>query len=423
VRRFAGIGAIAALAAAGAATCAAAEEPPALQIAPPTTIEIHISRSLPAEDWRAARELLEALRASKPIGRPELDGAEALYARHSDDEGLARLLEGLLARAASQAEAERRFDEALADLERASSLDPGNGNLRLSLVALWMKKGDWEQAEAVARDVAAREPRNAEAWVALGYSLLRQDRDDEARQALREALRLKDHALARSLLERLRKEKKYEKGLTEERLAHFNLRYDGEAYEALGRRILDVLEAQYAEVCATFSHQPAATIPVILLSKERYYAATDAPTWSGGEYDGFDGRIRIPVEGLTPAHVSDIEKRLVHEVTHAVVADLSAGLASRELQEGLAQYMEGQRTAALPPGARARLAEGRLEGVRGFYAEALAFVEYLIAQKGQAAINDALRRLGETGSRDQAFLEIYGRDYATLRAEWKEQIH
>jgi len=113
------LAAIAALAALTAVPCAAGEEPPAFQVAPPTSIEIHISGALSTEEWRTARELLEALRANKSIGRPELDSAEALSARHSENEGLVRLLEGLLARAASQAEAERRFDEALAHLERA----------------------------------------------------------------------------------------------------------------------------------------------------------------------------------------------------------------------------------------------------------------------------------------------------------------
>jgi len=38
---------------------------------------------------------------------------------------------------------------------------------------------------------------------------------------------------------------------------------------------------------------------VILFTRETYYEATRAPRWSGGLFDNIDGRIRLPVGGLT----------------------------------------------------------------------------------------------------------------------------
>jgi len=53
-----------------------------------------------------------------------------------------------------------------------------------------------------------------------------------------------------------------------------------EAHEAVGREILRVLDRHYATLVRTFGHQPAAPIPVILLSSQSYYDATGAPFWS-----------------------------------------------------------------------------------------------------------------------------------------------
>src|SRR6185503_2734557 len=117
----------------------------------------------------------------------------------------------------------------------------------------------------------------------------------------------------------------------------------GQEHEGVGREILRALERHYATLASTLDHQPAASIPVILFSGQAYYDAAGAPAWSGGAYDTLDGRIRIPIGGLTPSLTPDMDGTLIHELTHAFVADRSRGVAPREIQEGLAQYMEGKR--------------------------------------------------------------------------------
>ncbi len=93
------------------------------------------------------------------------------------------------------------------------------------------------------------------------------------------------------------------------------------------------------------------------------------------------------------------------------------------MHEGLAQFMEGKRTdELLDQETRAALARGQIGGVAGVYLEALAFVEYLMAQRGQGGINDLLRLMGETGSVDRAFDEVYGRGYDGTRKAWRERF-
>jgi hypothetical protein len=80
--------------------------------------------------------------------------------------------------------------------------------------------------------------------------------------------------------------------------------------------------------------------------------------------------------------------------------------------------MEGERCEALlgEDGLRA-LADGRLQGASANYASALALTEDLVAQRGQGGINDVLRAMAETGSVDEAFLRVYGKDFEGLRRD------
>jgi hypothetical protein len=278
-------------------------------------------------------------------------------------------------------------------------------------------------AEAAARGALSLDPRNATAWKALGYALLRQDRSREAAEALRASLDIQDDAPARALLARIDKGIEDESGMRQQTLSHFHVRYDGDAHESVGREILRALERHYATLAGSLDHQPAVSIPVILFTGQAYYDASGAPAWSGGVYDTLDGRIRIPIGGLTPSLTPDMDGTLLHELTHAFVADRSRGVAPRDLHEGLAQYMEGKRSEALlgSEGMRA-LADGRLTGVYGYYLGALSFVEYLMSHRGQGGINEMLGVMARTGSVDEAFQSVHGRGRGEMVRLWQERL-
>src|SRR5262249_23079862 len=147
---------------------------------------------------------------------------------------------------------------------------------------------------------------------------------------LRSSLAVHETAEARALLARIQKGLADENGMTEQRISHFNVRYDGESHEDVGREGLRALERHYATLVVSLDHQPQVTIPVILFSQQAYFDASGAPAWSGGAYDSIDGRIRIPIGGLTASLTPDMDGVLIHEVTHAFIADRSRGAATRE---------------------------------------------------------------------------------------------
>lgn len=331
----------------------------------------------------------------------------------STSEDLARFLA-----LADQSRAKRQYDQAENHLRRAAEVDGVSLAPRIALGALFLETGDWSGAEDAARDALRADNRSKDAWRILGYALLRQDRNAEAREALHEALGLGDDEQTRKLLARIEKEDHDERGMTERRLSHFHVRYDGDAHESVGREVLRLLERHHARLTTQFGQAPATRIPVILFSRQGYYTASGAPAWAGGNYDGFDGRIRVPIGGLTERLDPEIDNTLLHELVHAFVADRSRGLAPRELHEGVAQYLEGKRTGMHRDSTRRALASGQLRSVGGFYLQALSLAEYLYGQRGQGGINEVLGAMAATGNVDAAFQQVYGNDFGSVRAAW-----
>jgi tetratricopeptide (TPR) repeat protein len=374
-------------------------------------------------DREAARTLVGRVNAQAALGPADVQAAEELYARHPGDSQTRNVLEAVLMGVARQERDRRRFVEAVVHLRRAGAVHSGSPRPRVALMAVLLETGDWAGAESAAREALALDGGDADALEGLGLALFRQDRDREAVDALEAALQVRNKAETRALVERIRRTMVDEKGMKDQHLSHFNVRYDGDAHDEVGREILRALERHYATLASTLDHQPGAAVPVILFSREAFYDASGAPAWSGGVYDNIDGRIRIPIGGLTASLSPDLDAVLIHEVTHAFVADRTLGRAPREIHEGLAQYMEGKRVASeLDAEHLTALADGRIGGVPGFYLEALAFVEYLMGLRGQGGMNDLLRLIGEKGDVDDAFREVHGMDYRGAMKAWKARF-
>jgi hypothetical protein len=392
--------------------------PPALTFLPaPGPLPSSAARLADADEAeaRAAGLLARKLTTRARIDADDIASAERLHAAHP--EAARDLLTAVLAAAAGQERAARRYDAAAGLLERALVADPSALRVRRALLTVRVEQANWQAVESVALDLERSGDADSDSIGALAYALVRLDRSSEAIDTLTRYLQRHDDPQVAGLLARLRRDSSVETTLRQQTLAHFHLRYDGEAHEDVGREVLRVLDRHYATLARTFDHEPASPIPVILLSREAYYDGTGAPAWSGGRYDTFDGRVRIPIGGLTVSLTPDLDATVLHELTHAFVTDISRGLAPRELQEGLAQMMEGRRLSDLGDETVRALADGRLGGVHGYYLYALAFAEDLVAQRGQGGINDVLAAMARTGNPDAAFREVYGRDYQSALSD------
>ena len=75
------------------------------------------------------------------------------------------------------------------------------------------------------------------------------------------------------------------------------MRYSGGDEEpGLAREVLGTLEDHYDVVRDTLNYTPPEPIGVILYTNQQFSDITRAPAWVGALNDG---RIRIPVQGLT----------------------------------------------------------------------------------------------------------------------------
>ncbi|MBN2369054.1 MAG: tetratricopeptide repeat protein [Vicinamibacteria bacterium] len=367
--------------------------------------------ALDSGDAAIAKTLAFKLRQRSPLTSNDLITAETLSARHPEEDSVGDLLHALLLLASSQSRQRRLFDVSRRHLQRAVAVRPGNLDNDRAFLSLHLELGEWTLAEQSARRILKRAPNEAEAARGLAFALMRLDRDREAIAILDDLLKVREDAEARALRARLDKSMSDERGMRERRLSHFDVRYDGDAHEDVGREILRGLERHHAALTIAFGFQPSAPIPVILFTQQAFFDASGAPTWAGGVYDAIDGRIRIPIGGLTKRLTPGLDSILVHELTHAFVADRTRGVASRELHEGLAQYMEGKRIeSVLSPAQIDDLARGGIGGVVGFYHASLALVEYMMRLRGQGGINDLLALMGENGDAGAAFRRVYGKD-------------
>ena len=310
---------------------------------PPPPEAFRPAPAMPDADAQTLVLLAGRLQAQARISEPDLEAGEALLRRHPGEPAAPALLEALLVAAANQDRVGRQPEKAALRFRRAIEVRSEDVAPRAGLVSALLEASDWPGAETAARDLLSREPQHPEAWRALGFALMRQDRNREALEALRASLEAREDPATRVLFERVQKAQGDERGMTEQRLAHFNVRYDGEIHEDVGREILRALERHYATLARTFDHEPATTIPVVLFSQQSYFDATGAPFWSGGQYSHFNGRVSIPIGGLSAALTPTLDEVLIHEVGHAFIGDLSRGVAPRDIHEGLAQYLEGKR--------------------------------------------------------------------------------
>jgi tetratricopeptide (TPR) repeat protein len=377
---------------------------------------------LPAADHEKASGLGARIRSGARLAAADLDAAEDLYSRYPAEGAIRELLQAALVTAALQEHSRRDYSQAAAHLQRAATLQPDSTRPRLALLQVAMDASDWPGAEAAARAVLQIDPRETTALYYLGYALYRLDRSREAADTLRASLEIKEDSNTRALLDRVQKNLADEHGMTEQRISHFNVRYDGAAHEDVGREILRVLERHYATLVRVLDYEPATSIPVILFTEQGYYNANGAPAWSGGNFDQIDGRIRIPIGGLTTSLTPDMENVALHELTHAFIHERTRGTVPREIHEGLAQYMEGKRFDSELPRMAGALADPSLRQVAAFYLGALSFVEYLIANRGMGGMNDLLRVLGETGNVDQAFRQVQGQTFRESFVGWRERI-
>jgi tetratricopeptide (TPR) repeat protein len=317
------------------------------------------------------------------------------------------------------------MERALADERTALTYSPENPLLLLNVAYMHLRRSEFKQALDYldrARRVAPDDPDvpKLAGWAYYGMNKLNQAVSEWQR-----ALALRPDAEVQAALEKAQRDKQEEENYRENESSHFTLRYSGESEPGLAREILRTLEAHFSAIESELNYTPPEPIGVILYTRQAFADITRAPGWVGALNDG---RIRVPVQGLTQL-TPELSRVLKHELTHSFVRQKTRANAPTWLQEGLAQWMEGKRSGPNAQvllqvyDAKQAMSLGDLEApwlrfsndVVGYaYAWALANIEYIIQTEGTTGVERILDRLAAGSTTEAAVREVLRSDYSDL---------
>jgi tetratricopeptide (TPR) repeat protein len=296
---------------------------------------------------------------------------------------------------------------------------PGDARLLMELSIVYMQRQEYRQARETLLRARTAAPDSAEVWKLLGFVEYSTDRVPDAVDSWEKSLSLAPDPEVRKLLERARRESAAEDRFVEANSNHFTLRFEGgQVTHAFSLEILDTLERHFRDLERDLETSPREPITVILYPGQAFYDVTQAASWTGAL---FDGKIRVPVEGLSSV-TPQMSAVLKHEMTHSFVRARSQGKCPAWLNEGLAQIEEGKSsvrdTAALLAGLQqsrvplAALSAGfgdmQAASARAAYTLSLAATEMIRDENGISDIGKLLDRLAAGASVDSAMRDVLG---------------
>ena len=328
------------------------------------------------------------------------------------------------------------LEHALSDERTALSFAPDEPALLMNVAYIHLRRNEYKQALDYLDRAKRLVPENPEVGKLAGWAYYGMNKLDQAVAEWKRALALRPDKELQAALEAALRDKKEEESYKENESAHFKLKYNGAAEPALARDVLRTLEVHFSAIESELNYTPPESIGVVLYTEQAFMDITRAPAWAGALNDG---RIRVPVQGLTSVD-GELSRSLKHELTHSFVAQktksacigLAVSCSNRAptwIQEGLAEWMEGYRSGDDAAGLAHIFDEkhaiplGQLENswtrfdratARYAYAWALANMEYIIQTDGMGDVERILDRIGAGMATEQALREVLHSDYGDL---------
>jgi len=319
-------------------------------------------------------------------------------------------------------------DAAIQQYRQALVFAPQNVGLLLNLAVLYLRESQFTAALDPLERARRAAPDSADVAKLTGWAYYGANKIDQAIEEWQRADRLRPDAEVEQALEKARRDKSEEDSYREGETLHFDLKYYGGAAPDLARGIMRALEDDFRDLESQLDYTPPERIAVILYTEQAFADITRAPGWVGALNDG---RLRIPVQGLTYV-TPELARVLKHELTHSFVGQKSHNRAPTWLQEGIAQWMEGRRSStdagalinAAAQGNAPQLGSmgGSWMGLSGnaaafAYAWSLAVVESIIDEGGVSDISRLLDRIGTESSVEDALRETLHLSYDDLNQQ------
>ena len=372
----------------------------------------------PTEEMNRSSEVQDKLIKDGHVDESALEGVEKIGSNELS--GAAYYVAGHFEYDSGDRERARRY------LERGLTFLPDSSPILDLYVATLLRLHREQEALGYAERATRIAPNSADSFALLGQAYFSSDRTQDAIRAWKRSLQLRPDAGVQALLERAERESSAENNFTEADTGHFAVHYEGgKSSDALRSEIMEALEAHYNELVGELGVAPRSTISVSLYTSQAFFDVTQAPGWSGAVYDG---KLRIPVEGLTSV-TPELSRVLKHELAHAFISQITRGRCPQWLNEGVAMSVEPRSLG----GAGSRLEQvytaqrqmplSELEGnwlnfstpqATLAYYEGLAGVLYIRDTYGMSDVQRILQRIGDGSSTEAAMrMTIHG-GYADL---------
>lgn len=311
---------------------------------------------------------------------------------------------------------------------RALSFAPENVGLLLNLAVLYLDKSQFTAALDPLEHAHRVSPDSPDVAKLMGWAYYGANKMDRAVEEWERAQKLRPDPEVERALDKAKRDKAEEESYREGQTAHFSLKYNGSATPDLARGILRALEQDFNDIESQLDYTPRESIAVILYTNEKFADITRAPSWAGALNDG---RIRLPVQGLTGVS-AELARVLRHELTHSFVGQKTQGRAPTWVQEGIAQWMEGQRSIdsagmvldvlGQPGAPRLQMLEGSWMGLSGgaasfAYAWSLAVIETMVQSGGISDVSRLLDAIGSLASVEEALHQALHSGYADIEEQ------
>ena len=327
---------------------------------------------------------------------------------------------------------------AMDHLHDALALAPDNVPALLNLAILYLHNSEYTQAlgplEHAQRVTPESSPEAADVEKLLGWAYSGANKLDRAVEAWKLSEKLRADPEVERALVKAERDKAEEENYREGETLHFALKYYGGANPDLAADILRRLEEDFDDLESQLNYTPPEQIAVILYTQQAFADITQAPGWVGALNDG---RLRIPVQGLTSV-TPELAHVLKHELTHSFVGQKTHGRAPTWLQEGIAQWMEGKRSGALATGILAAASNNALPSLQSLegpwmalptntvtlaYPWSLAVIEDVIQSGDVSDVDRLMDRIGASSSDEGAVREVLHTDYNGLEQQSLEYLH
>ncbi|MFO8057112.1 MAG: tetratricopeptide repeat protein [bacterium] len=270
-------------------------------------------------------------------------------------------------------------------------------------------------------------------YTLLGRINYERDRLEDALYYFRVSLALSpEQPEISKLADKVRREIKVEVDFASRESRHFRVKYEGTAAPATASLVLRVCEEAYLDIGSELGFYPEFPVTVILYTDKQFSEVTRSPAWAEAI---FDGKIRIPVQGLA-GRSRVLERLIFHEFTHALVHEAGRGRAPIWLHEGMAQTMEGversipaiagQVTEAGGPFPLSSL-ENNFLGMpagkaKAAYLESWLAVKYLDEKYGPFVMSEMLDSLHHRGSIEDAVRRVASRSYRQVDQDFRRWV-